>query len=207
VLAIVGSNPLWAVTVLLCASLGTISAPSFPVFILSNSDFDFSGSHFEVVSGNAQATCDKWAGGEYQYGGSGCLFVGTGSGYYGMSNYWYTDEGQLDGGSYATIKFECDYGEYGSGIAGSFIRAYLFVYKYQNPGWTCVASGSIREDDHWDSPSHHYITAYHDFDSSRYKFRFLARVEFSQAYVNNWITNLEVNNGTVRHSDWLKVFD
>ena len=142
------------------------------------------------------------------YGGSGELLSGTGDGYYGMTNYWYTDEGEIAGGTSARIRFESDYWESGdsSGKDSSFIRAYLFVYRYQDGGWVCVASNAIREDDAWSSGSLHDIEVPYNFDSSRYKFRFLARVEFNRAKVDNCVGTLEVNNGTQACSRWLKVF-
>ncbi len=192
----------------LLTSVVDVYSPTFPVWVLSNDDFDFEGSHFEVKSGDASVTCDYWSPWHYMYGGSGYIYSGSGSGYFGMSNYWYTDEGELDGGTYATLRFECDYTESGdsAGTSSAFIRAYFFVYREQNGGWTYVGGDDVTEQTSWTSSSLHDLTVTHNFDSSRYKFRFLCRAEFSSPSVTCQIGNVEVNNGTTSCSRWLKVF-
>jgi len=190
-------------------SLVDVHSPTFPVWVLSNDDFDFEGTHFEVKSGDACVTCDSWSEEHYMYGGSGYIYSGSGSGYFGMLNYWYTDEGQLDGGDYATLRFECDYSEIGdsTGKNSAFIRAYLFVYKQQDGGWVCVGSDSVTEPSHWAGQSLQDLTVTHDFGSSKYKFRFLCRAEFSSPSVTCYVGTAEVNNGTTSCSRWLKIFD
>jgi len=206
-----GLTTLIAVLVVLgwLASLAEVYSPSFPVWVLSNSDFDFEGSHFEEKSGNAQVSCDHWEDYHYMYGGSGYIYSGSGSGCFGMSNYWYTDEGELTGGTRATISFECSYYESGDdpGTSSAFVRAYFFVYKEQDGGWVCVGSDDVTEPSYWAGYPCHELTVTHSFTSSKYKFRFLGRAEFSSASVTCSVPNMEVNNGTIQIHRWIKVFN
>lgn len=165
------------------------------VDIDNDASFGYTSSHFEVDSGDCETGCDTWEGTPgYMYGGSGDFDSGTGSGYYGWTGYWYTDENELDGGKYAKLGVLVDYEELQDTAGEAIFKMWLFVYEKQEGHWVNV------ESDYWDSESSStpestkWLQCNYDFGTAEYKFRFLGRAHLDAPDSNTVIYNLEVDD-------------
>jgi len=144
------------------------------------------GDKSEKASGDATVDVDFtwWDNYPYMVDGTGTLQSGSGIGYYSTDVSWETTAGEVNNAVKAVFKFEVDYQE--DGDATGELNAYLYrtfrVYKWTGTTWNLVGQDTDYIYDDFASMSY-TLQVNHNFDSSRYKFRFIHKVYWDEPQI------------------------